>query len=320
MGLVGNLSQLSKSRSLVGILIVTAVISAGHLVPGIDNSPIELGIRDALHTLVFAVYSVAVVSLLGRQSAAKASVVTLLLVGTTGCLGEFLQLASGKEFNVTDLGRDLSGAVLGLGSWQLWRLSGGDEISAFRGRLLRTGSVISAALVVTPLVYWLGVIVLTRSMFPTVVSFDHGWEKNLYAAINSEIIAPVTMNGGEIFLGSGVEIRLSEWGRSGLRILPPVSDWTEYEYLSFTAMMLDGPDTKVTVRINDNERLGGYSDRFMATIIVKNMPVRFRIPLPEIIYEPGSRPMDLTDVQELVVFARDGRDGTVMLLDQVQLE
>jgi hypothetical protein len=180
--------------------------------------------------------------------------------------------------------------------------------------------VLLGALIVTPLLYWPTVIGLNRSTFPRILSFDNWWESHLYDPINAEITVPVTIANWPARLGAAAEIHLSGWGRSGLGILPMVSNWSDYGYLAFFATMVKGPDTTVTIRINDGDRMHNFSDKFMATVTITNESVLFRIPLRELITEPGFRTMDLSDIQEIVIFARDNRAGTVMLLDEIRLE
>ena len=36
------------ARTILGILLLSGVVAGGHLLPGLDNSEIENGIRDAL--------------------------------------------------------------------------------------------------------------------------------------------------------------------------------------------------------------------------------------------------------------------------------
>ena len=38
-----------KIRALSSILLLSAIVVAGHLIPGLDNSAVQVGIRNALH-------------------------------------------------------------------------------------------------------------------------------------------------------------------------------------------------------------------------------------------------------------------------------
>jgi len=84
--------------------------------------------------------------------------------------------------------------------------------------------------------------------------------------------------------------------------------------------MVKGPETSVTVRINDESRKHHYADRFIARISVTEKPERIRIPIAKLIVEEGLPTIDVSDIQEIVIFARDNRDGSVMMLDDIRLE
>ena len=304
----------------MSILLLSAAVVAGHLLPGLDNSEIENGIRNALHIVVFAIFGVTIFESLNRMGKTTAIITTLVIIALVGGLSEFLQYSAGNRPDPYDIARDLTGASLGIFGWLLWRWSNTDHISKSAGVMRRAGAVLLGVLIIAPLLYWQTVIALNRSTFPEILSFDNWWESHFYNPINAEIKAPVTIANRSAGSGAAAEVHFSRKGRSGLGILPMVSNWSDYDYLTFVATMVKGPDTTVTVRINDGDRTHHFSNRFMATVTVTDEPALIRIPLRELITEPGLRTMDLSDIQEIVIFARDKRAGTVMLLDEIRLE
>ena len=106
----------NQIRSLVVILIITATVMAGHLLPGLDNSRVEEGVRNGFHVLVFA--SVAViffeVLIASGLSPGRAVIATIVAVAAIGGLSETLQFLSGRQPDILDVIRDLSGAALAL--------------------------------------------------------------------------------------------------------------------------------------------------------------------------------------------------------------
>ena len=127
---------MSGSRNAFVILILAGFVAAGHLLPGLDNSQVENGIRDALHIVVFAVFSVLVFELLGRFAGPTPIVVTFLIVTIVGCLSEFLQYQVGKRPDFYDIARDLAGAALAVLAWVIWR---GRMLVGSQGRLVLLG-------------------------------------------------------------------------------------------------------------------------------------------------------------------------------------
>ena len=309
---------MSSFRTALGILLLASFVAAGHLLPGLDNSEVENGIRDSLHIVVFAVFAVLVFELLVRHGKPTAIIATFLIITIVGGLSEFLQSWVGKQPDFYDIARDLSGAALAVLARVLWRRSSADAVSEAVRAIRRAISILLGIAIFLPLFFWLSVIGLNRSTFPTILSFDAWWETHLYGPVNAEVVAPVVAASGRS--EAAAEVHLTRSGRSGLLVLPMVSNWTDYEYLVFAAVMTKGPNTTVTVRINDGDRIHHFSNRYMITITVTNEVTQFRLPLDEMISEPGLRPMDLSDIHEIVIFARDKRDGTVLLLEEIRLE
>ena len=99
-----------------------------------------------------------------------------------------------------------------------------------------------------------------------------------------------------------------------------VSNWTNYEYLVFGIAIVKGPDMAITVRINDGKRMHRYADHFIVKIIATNEYKLVRIHLAEMVSESDLSDVDLTDIQELVIFARDKRNGSKMVLTDIHLE
>ncbi len=98
------------------------------------------------------------------------------------------------------------------------------------------------------------------------------------------------------------------------------TDWSGYEYLEFGARMSSGPATKVTVRISDSARRNTWTDYFLASVIVAPDTTTIRIPLAELAKEPGQPPIDLSDIQEIMIFARHPRSDAVMIMDDIRLQ
>jgi len=147
-----------------------------------------------------------------RLGVAVAIVVTMVVTGTVAGLAEFLQYSAGKQPDFFDLARDVAGTGLALFGWSIWRRSYADGISESARILVRISSVLVAILILTPLLYWLAVIALNRSTFPTIVSFDDWWERHLYYSVNSEIDVAGARIDASIETGSAIELSLSGWG------------------------------------------------------------------------------------------------------------
>ena len=307
-------------RTMLGILLLSAAVIAGHLVTGFDHSEFEIGIRNALHILGFATFALIVFECLTHLKITVAIIATLAIIAMVGGLAELAQLSQGKQVDLSDLGRDITGAAICLGSRILWRRSYTPRNSRFGTGLYRVGSALLALLIFAPLLYWLTVIGASRSTFPVIVSFDHWWDTHLYSPINSEITMSATSAMSPVGAGTMAVIRLSGSGRSGLAITPVISNWSDYEYLTIEAAIVKGSDTSVTVRFFDKQGINRPNVRHVARITVDSEPKVFRLQLHDFDVKSKRRPLDLSDVQQIVIYARDRRVGTVMLLDEIRLE
>lgn len=302
-----------KYRTLAAVLLVSVATIGGHLLPGLDNSIVEDGIRNGLHILVFAAFAVIVFQYMKTSGIVIAIFTTMLVMVTVGGLSEAIQHLSGRQADILDIARDLSGAGLGIAARLLWNWSTDDSRSRFMQGASRSGSVLFSLAIVSPALFWLSIIGLGQLASPVILDFDQWWNEYIYRPINAEIDMPVGEPGS-------AEIELLRWRRSGLIVSPMMTNWSDYEYLTITAGMAKGPDTNVTIRINDADRRNNWSDQFLASIVVVSDSAKIRIPLNELVDEPGQPSMDLSDIQELVIFARDRRKDTVMRIDDIRLE
>lgn len=305
---------------ILSILALSALVISGHLIQGLDSTDLEFGIRNSLHILVFAVFSIIVFELFGHRNTTSAIGGTLLLILLVAALSEFAQSLGENRFDLFDLIRDILGATLALFGRLLWHRSrtktGSSPIRFFR----RFFAASLFAMIAAPLFYWLAAAALIRLSFPTIVDFGAWWGEHLYHPINSEAKlqtrAPTSAEDEE----PAIQLRLTDWGRSGIGINPGVSNWSDFKYLTFIASMATGPHTTVTVRVNDSSRFHDFSDHFISTITISDEPTLIRLSLREMIVEPGRADIDLSDIREIVIFARDKGDATVLRLESVRLE
>lgn len=290
-------------------------MTGGHLLPGLSNSSVEDGVRNGLHLLVFGVVAVVFFKLLRIEgiSSKKAACITILVLACVGLVSETLQYVLGRQPDILDVARDIAGAVLALVARAAWLRSVQDRGPRI-AKLATCGiSILVSVVIIAPLVFWTSIIGLGRMASPVILDFDQWWSEYLYYPINADITGSGRRTGT-------AEVLLRQSPRSGLIVSPMVTNWIDYDYLVITARISKGPDTNVTVRINDSDRKNSWSDQFLVSIVVGAKISRIRIPLDELIHEPGKLPMDLSDIQELVMFARDRRPDTALLIEEIRLE
>jgi VanZ family protein len=300
-------------RAVVAVLAIAVAVVGGHLLPGLNNSAVEDGIRNGLHVLVFAVFGVIVFESLKSTGAFSALAITLVIVATTGALSEGAQYLTGRHPDVFDVVRDVAGAVFALIARLLWRWCGAGNRSRLVMLAGRSVAIALGAMIAAPFLFWFAIVALGRISAPVVLDFDQWWNKYIYRPINAEIIVP-----GEV--AGAVEILLRKSILSGVVISPMLTDWSDYETMVISAHMLKGSDTNVTVRINDSARRNSWSDEFLVWTVLGSDKKAIRIPLDTLHVEPGKPSIDLSDIQELVIFAREPTTYDVMLIDEIRLE
>ena len=300
-------------RTLVTVLALGLVVTGAHLLPGLDSSRVESGMRNGLHLLVFAVFAVVVFETLRHKRLAAAVLTALIMTALIGGLSELLQYMSGRRPDALDIARDLVGAALALAARALWLHAASNDGNGTSITLQRTASILISMLIVVPLLFWSVIIAAGKLAAPAILDFEQWWNQYTYRAVNAEIVMPAASSGA-------LQLELFEKGRAGLIVSPMVTDWTDFQMLTITATMLRGPATNVTVRINDSQRRNDWSDQFMVSAVVEPGGSLVRIPLAGLIEEPGQATMDLTDVQEIVFFARDRRKSTALLIEDIRLE
>lgn len=300
-------------RTIVTVMVLSLAVIGAHLFPGLDNSRVEGGVRNGLHLLVFAVFAVIVFENSKQKGVVKAALVAIVLVALIGGLSEFVQFLSGRTPDTMDIVRDLSGAALALTARLLWhRASHNDSIGVI-GYLLRSLSALLTILIVVPLLFWSSIIGLGKTASPVILDFERWWNKYTYRPINSEIVTPPSRPGA-------LELQLLNWRRSGLIVSPMMTDWSDYKFLTITGVMQRGPASNLTVRINDARRRNIWTDEFIVSMVITPGRSVVRIPLVELMQEQGQPSMDLSNIQEVVIFARDDRKNTAMLLEDIRLE
>lgn len=281
--------------------------------PGLDNSRVEDGVRNGLHLLVFAVFAAILFERLKFSKTIVIVTVTIVAAATIGTLSELLQFAAGRQPDIFDVIRDVTGAALALVACLLWSKSDESGRSQLMMRAGRVAAVVTGLLIAGPFLFWSSIVGLGRLSAPTILDFDQWWNKYTYRPINAEIALPGSVAGS-------VEILLDSSILSGLVISPMTTDWSHYQSLVVDAHMLKGTDANMTVRINDSRRRNSWSDEFLASIVVVPDRKQIRIPLSALLDEPGKPPIDLSDIQEIALFARDRRNGSILLIDEIRLD
>ena len=310
--------MLAQSRTFNVVLILVCIVAATiaiHLLPGLDSSRLENSIRNSLHFILFAIVAAAAYATVSSGPTAK-FLIALAIATMIGILSELAQSLSGGAADINDVYRDLSGAATMLIAMLFLSASR----SAERGSLKRfTLGIIASgvALIVTlPLVFWTNALLFERSQHPVVLDFDSRYSRYRYFPINAEVTLVSVPAQPDIMLA---ELLLTKRGRSGLGIQTAKYDWSNESMLVFSAEVVEGSTAKLTIHINDGTNLGNWTDTDSGSVTLVDGRQEYRIPILPTIREAG-RGDDLTNIRQLVIFARDKQAGERLRLDNIRLE
>jgi len=312
-------------QMLVVFLLVTVAVVVGHLLPGLNANQIDSEIRNALHIIGFAFVAAVIFETLPMRTA-KAAIATVLIVVMLGALSEFTQKLGGKEIDLMDLYRDITGAVLYLSARILWRWTNATKRPAFAHYSARLVSTVLVASLFVPFSYWLSVNARIAAQFPIILDFDGRWDSYLYVPLDAQVSLLKSESSVEDYSGTFSEFLLLRRSWSGLRIEPVVSDWSSFEYLTMRAAIVGGYDSKIVVHLSDGAHPGYRIQHLVGGRSVGPESRIIRFPLHGVVDIPGRPDLDpakITDVYIIGKTKRKGKDKsgeTKMYLDDIRLE
>jgi hypothetical protein len=99
------------------MVLIVAMVVAGHFNPGLNNSRVEDGIRNSMYVIVFATLALVLFEACKVLGVIKAAVIVV------GGLSELLQSTSSRQPDMRDFARDGGGALLALAGRLMWHFS-----------------------------------------------------------------------------------------------------------------------------------------------------------------------------------------------------
>jgi hypothetical protein len=315
----------SPLRKVVIIVPLAAAVIAGHLLPGLDATGLDIEIRNALHVIAFAIIAAVIFEVLPMRPA-TAVLSTLAFVAVLGALAELAQTQVGKSFGVTDLFRDLAGATLYLCARLVWQWTNSTKRAPaihFSARLI---SVALGALLFVPLTYWLYTTNQVAAKYPTILDFEDRWDAYLFQTVESEFSFVTADASGRDFDETFAEITLLDHDWSGIKISPLVPDWSSFQYLTMQVAIVGAYESRIVVFLNDGAHPGYSSQHGIGIHNVGPEPTVIRFPLHDVVDKPGRPPLDPSKIKLVYIIARtkshstSEKGGPRLLLDNIRLE
>ncbi len=160
-----------------------------------------------------------------------------------------------------------------------------------------------------------------NSLFPVLLDFENPNLYNLTVWSNSPaptIVATPkawTNNPGHVgaFVFAG-----EHWANLGLKRISP--DWRGYQRLQLDVYVPEPVENPLNIRIIDTHHNWEYDDRFNRSIPLHTGLNHITISLSDIASAPSRRAMDLSQMKEILLFAKPLRNAPVVYIDNIRLQ
>ena len=228
-----------------------------------------------------------------------------------GVLIELLQALSGRVVSGGDVARDAAGAaaaVLGAAAWEA------GVRPVVRGVLL-TGALLIVAAFAVPTVEALWEEHLARRQFPVLADFTRPEELDRFDWNHSTPSWTAAADGHR-----AVHVTLWPGRYPGFALEYFPGDWRGYRHLVLAAANPAGAPLPMVIRIDDEQHNQHFDDRFNARFVLAPGWNEIRVPLAEVEAAPRGRRLDLSRVEQVIVFSHGLRERRDLVLESLRLE
>jgi len=286
-------------------------------------------IHNTGHTPLFGILSLLILGLCFltlRKKIQKQHIyylISLIVTISIGIVTEFIQIYGPGDADLSDLIRDIFGAVSFLGLymvfdrkmivfWRKW-----DKVRIFT----LVGAFLLFVLSLIPISMWAWAYHQRNQAFPLILSFESFWENKFTRTKNAELVKthpppgwknPSSRNMGQLTMSAGIY--------PGFNIEEPYPDWTGYKYLSFCIYSELNATVNLAMRIEDIHHNNFYDDRFNYSITINPGVNQISVPLEQVENAPSYRKMDMTAIYAIHFFATRPSKPFILYFDDLQLE
>ena len=309
------------------LLLVGGVVLLGLICPFPVGGRLWSRIFDLAHAPVFFFMVLAVAGFVdpgsvglsqqcGRLRAVRTGEIMLISGGCflVGCLGEFLQAFSGRSPSTGDLIANGTGVASGA----MWLCS--RQVIGRR----RVWSVIAvfallACAMIGP-VFGIWGAIQQQVDFPMLASFERSSDLGAWNGKN----ATIGRTADWAIAGQySLQVDLSPGRFSGVNLVWPVRDWSDYDHLRWDMHNPAATAISVTVKIYDVPHMfQGYqrADLFHTTVEIPPASVyELSIDLKDVANAPETRAMDMKQITAVELVVEDLPTSRILYLDNMRL-
>lgn len=301
----------------LGVLSV-AVVGAHVVQPGGGLPPRLREVMDVAHVVGFAAITWLVADRAVRYAQSRQRSIwplfaaALAFTALLAVVSEGSQTFVRREADLNDLLRDAGGiaggALLCLALRQrirpasLWALAGCAILAV---AMWQPGRVVLAS-------------AMAQTRLPELIGFESALDEVLVVGYQATVLRRAVGDDWPL-AGYLAEVEPTQDGFAGISFPRLSADWSGYTHISFVIAARDEGAQLATIRIHDRQHDRRYEDRFNRELELDTVPRRVRIALEEVANAPAGRRLDLTRIEEVIVFVI-APDSGAFLIDDLRLE
>jgi len=298
-----------------GLLLLLTLLFVGGA--GDESTRLVKAIWNSGHLFLFVGLTLALLGVNSLKN--KTSVQQLLLVTVLG-LGagvgiEFLQLLTGRYFELNDVLFDLSGAWLGL--LLFWVHRSQRRIMALVKAL--PFMLLFIFVVFQPVFTAYRDEIAMKRDFPLLADFESDNELSRWRGNDARL----SLQRKQIRHGqSALAIDFFPGEYPGFALHELVGDWRGYKYLKFSLYNAQSSSMEIVLKIYDRQHPRNsyeYADRFNRRIILQPGWNDVTVKLEDIHQAPGNRTMDMADIVNISLFLVNQKRPASMYFDYLYL-
>lgn len=221
------------------------------------------------------------------------SFTALLAVATEG-----IQYYAGRQFDLFDILRDLSGSVIGM--LLLGNVGVGGKKAGSLTRVLLI--IILAGITTRSFLLSIADEYIAARQFPVLANFETPFEIGRWRADGEISISSNISRSAD----SSLKIEFTKKMFSPVTMKYSLGNWEGCDTLKFSFCNPDTADLEVVCRVHDKEHIkhgNAYLDRFNRSFILKEGWNTFAVPVSELQNAPSTREMNLNRIEEISFFS-----------------
>ena len=267
---------------------------------------------DCAHAPVFALLSYSLHRQFSARAPYRSSIRFLLVPGTAVFLGitsELIQEWTGRTASL----QDIVANVLGVAAGSIWFRH--ESVRSKRPDRLVAAILVTASWILPASAIF--DVYRQRQEMPLIASFEDELEMSRWSQQDCKWErVPSRATHGHFALS--VQLKPSNY--PGIALNTPVADWSGYETLAFDAFVEDFVTVELGLKVHDAPHNGDVRDRYNGWIVLERGATTVRVSLDEVLEAPQGRPMDLTRIKRLQLYAVQPTQPQSFFVDNFRLE